>query len=154
MANDKDKEAQARAFELEMLKQQAGQLEGKKAEVSRRLLEADAAMTALRALRKGGEHSMLVPLGSGVFKEACSAHGDVVVDVGANVSVRKPVAEAVKTVEERKEKFESLMSNIDRNTEMLNSRAQAILGELVKAESSKGHPENCDEKDCATCGRH
>lgn len=76
---------------------------------------------------------MMFPIGSGSFVYATIANTDrVVVDVGAGISVERPVAEAKEILQRRRERLNSALENMNKALLQIGQQMQAIETYLAK----------------------
>lgn len=115
---------------LEELKQQASMLEA-------RLMEFEVTKQALGDFKGIKDSEMLVPLGSG-----CYAHGratnskEILVNIGANLMLSKPVGETSGLLEERIGEIQGMAKELqDQMTNVIN-QITAIAGDLEQMQHS------------------
>jgi prefoldin alpha subunit len=103
----------------------------------------DRALGAVEAMEKAEEgQDMLVPIGSGSFVHAkLASRENVVLNIGAGVSIEKTVADAKETLKVRKaevaegsKKLNEMLSKIDQEMQKI----QAILGEYENQMQKQG----------------
>ncbi len=146
---------QAKLMELEMLKQQMGQLERQGQEANAKLMDVSAALQSLEDLGKADDKTeAFVPIGSGIFTKATlDGSGKVVVNVGSNIALEKPVSEARKMMEEMKTNYESMIKEVEDSMGKYQSEAQRIYMELEKAQSGASGQSHTDCS-CGDCSHN
>ncbi|MEA3229404.1 MAG: prefoldin subunit alpha [archaeon] len=147
---DSEQEMQSKLIELEMLKQQIGQLDKQGMEINAKIMDVNAAVQTLGDLEKhNGNADALVPIGSGMFlKAALQDPKNVVVNVGADVAVMKPTSSAKAIMTDIKEKYEKMLMEIENEMIGFQTNAQRLYSQLEQAQSSRTlNEDNSKDKD-------
>ncbi|WP_407356199.1 prefoldin subunit alpha [Methanolobus sp. WCC5] len=85
---------------------------------------------------------MMFPIGSGSFVYANVSHIDkVVVDVGAGISVERPIAAAKEILQRRRERLTTAFENMNNNLLQLTQQMQAIESFLSRQQAQGQHPQ-------------
>ncbi|WP_340817977.1 prefoldin subunit alpha [Methanolobus sp. WCC4] len=111
----------------EMIQQQVGMVQ-----IS--IEDCNRALTTIEELSNVSEGSeMMFPIGSGSFVYANISHADkVVVDVGAGISVERPIADAKEILERRKARLTSALENMNNGLLQISQQMQAIESFLAQ----------------------
>ncbi|MBM3228841.1 prefoldin subunit alpha [Candidatus Parvarchaeota archaeon] len=113
-------------YEAQVYRQQGQQLQEQIAQVAASVNEALSALDALKALKEKPEVSM-VPLGSGVYVKGGKINAQMVlVGVGANILMEKPIDEAIETLEKRIDSSKQLSAQLDKALIEINSRLEKV----------------------------
>ena len=111
---------------LEELKQQGTLLEA-------RFMEFEATKQALGDFKEIKGKDMRVPLGSGCYiKGKGGESADILVNIGANIMIRKPLAETVKLLQERVEEIENYSKNLQEQMKTVIAQINEITADLEK----------------------
>ncbi|MDY0388002.1 MAG: prefoldin subunit alpha [Methanolobus sp.] len=127
--------SQHREFQrrAEMLQQQIGMAQISMEDCNRALTTIDE----LGNVSIGSE--MMFPIGSGSFIYANIGHTDkAVVDIGAGLSVERPIAEAKEILQRRRERLSSALENMNKALLQLGQQMQAIETFLSKLQQAQG----------------
>ncbi len=88
-------------------------------------------------VREGTE--MMFPIGSGSFVYANIARVDsIVVDIGAGISVERPLSDAKEIMEHRKERLEKAFENMGNSLSKIGQQMQAIEAFISKQQQAQG----------------
>ena len=113
-------------YEAQVYRQQGEQLQSQMGEIAAGVSEAMSALDALKALKNNPEISM-VPVGSGVYVKGGKINASVVlVGVGANILVEKPLDEAITIIEKRIETSRELSDRLEKALNDINTRLNKI----------------------------
>jgi prefoldin alpha subunit len=113
-------DAQMKGFQQEM-----NLIEQKKLELSK----MSEGLSGLKKLKKGT--SVRAPMGAGVYVESVLDNiSEVLLNVGADVIVRKPVNEAIKLIKDQLDQSDALLMNLAANVQTLGMKAEKIQDEL------------------------
>ncbi len=114
--------------EYEMLRSQAQAYEQNLQMISSSITELQSTLESLREINKLEEgRDILVPLGAGTFIEATLPKPEgVILSVGADVSVKKPMEEALSDLEGRIQELEKVRKEHSAKYEEILQRLQAI----------------------------
>ncbi len=117
----------------EMLQQQVGM-------VQMSMEDCNRALTTIEELvnvSKGSE--MMFPIGSGSFVYANIGHTDkAVVDIGAGLSVERPIADAKEILQRRRERLTTALDNMNNALLQLGQQMQAIESFLNQLQQAQG----------------
>lgn len=84
---------------------------------------------------------MMFPIGSGSFVYASVSHTDkAVVDIGAGLTVERPIPEAKEILQRRREKLTTALDNMNNTLAQLAQQMQSIESFLGKLQQSQGNP--------------
>ena len=109
---------------LEELKQQSVMLE-------QRFMEFEATKQALGDFKGVNDSELLVPLGSGCYaKSKAVASSELLVNIGANLMVKKPISDTVKLLEERTKEIQELSKGLQEQVDAVISQITAIAGDI------------------------
>ena len=112
--------------QLEELKKQAESIQA-------RYMELEASRLALEDIKKAKEGSeTLIPLGSGIFIDGKIKKGDVLMNVGAGVLARRPIADVSKDLETKKEELEGFSNKLQEEMVGTINKINEIGGQLEK----------------------
>ena len=130
---------QSKLMEIEMIKQQLTQLDQQRMQVNARLMDSDAALKTLKDLEIGsGAIETFVPFGGGIFSKATLPETRLVlVNVGQDIAVEKPVAEAKTIIEKTIAGYEKMFMDLDSNISVLQNHAESIYHMIEAASASK-----------------
>ncbi len=131
---ENEKEVQRKFMEMEILKQQLQALDMKRMEISKKIVDMETTkmgLDGMSGLEKDNE--TMVAVGEGVFAMAQIKETDkVIVNVGANLAVKKPVSEVKKLISEEKDKLIEVLTESEKEFGRLNEEAQSKNMELQK----------------------
>nr|WP_321498041.1 prefoldin subunit alpha [uncultured Methanolobus sp.] len=84
---------------------------------------------------------IMFPIGSGSFVYASISHTDkAVVDIGAGLTVERPLPEAKEILQRRREKLTTALENMNKTLAQLGQQMQAIESFLARLQQSQGNP--------------
>jgi prefoldin alpha subunit len=102
--------------------------------------DCTTALTTIEELsnvREGTE--MMFPIGSGSFVYANIARVDnIVVDLGAGISVERPLSDAKEIMAHRKERLEKAFENMANSLSKMTQQMQAIEAFIAKQQQAQG----------------
>jgi prefoldin alpha subunit len=132
MANER--EMQEKVIQMRYLEGQANSIQQQMVIAENALISIDTAINSLAELQKSKATESLTPLGAGVFTYATLKSTDsVLIDVGSGVVVEKPIADAAKLLEERRENalstaksYADVLENIKVKYQELGMRVQEL----------------------------
>ena len=127
MTEDGQKKAQEMYMEFQMLDQHIKQLQKQLEIVTQQLFELTATSNSLDEFKKINAGSeVFVPLSSGILAKAnIKDTSELLVNVGANVAVKKDVASAKKLIQSQVEEIKKIQRRmIDELEKMANHAAQ------------------------------
>lgn len=130
---------QSKLMEIEMIKQQLTQLDQQRMQVNARLMDSDAALKTLNDLEMGsGVIETFVPFGGGIFSKATLPETrQVLVNVGQDIAVEKPVAEAKTIMEKTIAGYEKMFMDLDSNISVLQNHAESIYSMIEATSAAK-----------------
>ncbi len=112
---------------VEMVQQQMSMVQISMEDCNRAL----ATIEELNNVSEGSE--MMFPIGSGSFVYANISQPDrAVVDIGAGLSVERPLSEAKEIMQRRREKLTTALNNMNNTLVQLGQQMQAIESVLTK----------------------
>ena len=113
---------------LEYYKEQLANLDMQQQYLQAALLDYQKAKITIENLGKEqGENDLLIPVGSGVFISAVSTNTDkVLIDIGADLVVEKPVNEAIKNIDTRMEMVQENQKKLLTMAQQLQTEAEAL----------------------------
>ena len=128
----KNEEVQKQLYQIEVYKQQINRLQEELSKIELLKLEILKSIESMKGLKESKE--ILVPLGGGVFARAVVQDCEkVIVNVGADIFVEKPVEE---TIEDFKKSSEELNNAENRIREQI-TKTLAAIEKLQKELESK-----------------
>jgi prefoldin alpha subunit len=137
--NTPEQQANALLYQLEIGRKQLEQLTKQEQMIQGALMEMESTLEALDALkaRNPGDEIML-QVGSGAFMKAkLTDTQNVMVGIGAGLSVEKKIGDAIFTMKARTESLNDSMKNVRKSMgeltmkiAELNMRAQKMMGSL------------------------
>ena len=134
-----EQEMQSKLMEFEMIKQQLTQLDQQRSQINMRLMDSDAAfqtLTDLESVEKSVD--AFIPLGSGLFSRASITDAkNVLVNVGHDIAVEKPITEARALMSEMKTGYEKMFSDVEQDISMLQNHAESIYSIIEKENAQK-----------------
>ena len=131
----KQEEIQQAVMQMRYLEQQIGYVQQQMTAFNNVLVELEATVVALNAMKEMKEDTnAMSPIGSGVYATSVLKKSDnVLFEVGAGMSVEKPIDEVLSLISERKKNTEGQI------TKMTNT-ASELENQYVKlAESVRGN---------------
>ncbi len=128
-------EIQKEYARLSLLRERASQLAARQRVLIARMSELENSIKALNELKeKAGE--TLIAIGSDVYVKCNVNREKVIINVGAGVCVEKHMSEAIKLLEEKKEKLRKALEEINREIERLAPLIAESEERLAKLASS------------------
>ena len=124
---DKEKKAQEMYMEFQVLEQQIKQLQKQLEVVTHQLIELNSTSNSLDEFNKiSAGIGVFVPLSSGIFaKASIKDTSELLVNVGANVVVKKDVISTKKLIQKQMEEIKKIQKHmIDELEKMTNHAAQ------------------------------
>ena len=124
---DKEKKAQEMYMEFQMIDQHIKQLQKQLEMITTQLIELTATTNSLDEFKKiSAGSNIFVPLSSGIFAAASIKDtSELLVNVGANVVVKKDIASAKKLIQNQIEELNKIQKQIINDLEkMTNNAAQ------------------------------
>jgi prefoldin alpha subunit len=113
--------------QIELMTQQLSMIEQQR-------LEGTAAIETLRAIQENADGAVLLPIGGGAYlRVKVLDAGNVLVNIGADVSVERATADAVEYLEDRITELEALAKKVAGSVEQLQGQATEISRRLEAA---------------------
>ena len=133
-------DVQGRVMIFQFLQQHREQLRQQAQILERQSLEAEMTSQALDNLSTLPEdNEVLLPLGSGMYAPGKTAKvKEVLVDVGANVAIKKPVPEAKAIVEARKKELEDTGERMQKDLQETLMMIQQVAGDIQQYQVEQG----------------
>ncbi len=118
-----EQEMQQKVVLYQLLQKHMEELRQQKALLEQRFLEFETTRNALGDFRGKDEKELLVPLGSGCYMAGKSAgQPELLVNIGANIMLKKPIPETTKLLEERVKEIQDLSANLE--SQLMNVAGQ------------------------------
>ncbi|MEM4298604.1 MAG: prefoldin subunit alpha [Nitrososphaerota archaeon] len=122
---------QSLVVELRILEAYYNEVNARQALLVRVMTESRAAIEAVKAFPQSGTSDILVPIGGGVFLEAQAPAPDyLVVNVGADVAIRKSRESTISFLEERLAEVEKAVSSLEAQKADLTRKIEMARNEL------------------------
>lgn len=133
-----DDEMNRLVYEAQQLRGQGQQLQAQLESIEDSVSEALSTIDALKEFKKNPEMSM-VPVGSGVYVKGGKIKAStVLIGVGANVIVERPIDQAIATLEKRIEASKKLSEQIQKALGDINSKLEEIDNRAKKMIEEEG----------------
>jgi len=138
-----EQELQSKLMEVEIIKQQLGQMDQQRAQINARLMDAEAAAKTIADMKDvDGKVDILVPVGGGMFSKATvSDVGKLIVHVGADIAVEKTLPEAKALADEMKSGYEKMFNEIDKDIQNLQAHGESIYSMIEQQSQASQQPE-------------
>jgi len=137
--DDKEKKAQELYMQFQMLDQHIKQLQRQLEAVTSQLIELSVTSSSLdefKNLSSGKE--IFVPLSSGIFaKASIKDTSELLVNVGANVAVKKDVASTKSLIQNQMEEIKKIQRQMIDELEKMTSHAAQLEMQLQNAVSTQ-----------------
>ena len=132
MEENKDKKAQEMYMEFQVLEQQIRQLQKQLEVITSQLIELNATSNSLDEFKKISQGSeVFVPLSSGIFVKAnIKDTSELLVNVGANVVVKKDNDSTKKLIQNQMEEIKKIQRQMIEELEKMTSHAAQIEMQL------------------------
>ena len=139
MAEGKEKKAQEMYMEFQMLEQHINQLQKQLEAVTHQLIELSVTSNSLDEFNKiDAGKEIFVPLSSGIFAKANIKNtSELLVNVGANVAVKKDVPSTKKLIQNQIEEITKIQKQMIDELEKLTNHAAQIEMQLQKLVSQE-----------------
>lgn len=136
---EKNEEFQQKLYQYQLLEAQSEALEEELEKIVEEIRELENSKQTLKELQDLKEKSEIaLPLGSGSFAfGSLNNVKEVLINLGANVVVKKPIEEAVEVLEGRKEEIKDVRKTIKENMKRVNQNLQNLSVELQKAQKGR-----------------
>ncbi len=138
-----EQELQSRLMEIEMIKQQLGQMDQQRAQINARLMDAEAAAKTIADMKDtDGALDILVPVGGGMFSKATvSDAGKLIVHVGADIAVEKSLPEAKALMDEMTSGYRKMFNDIEADIQNLQNHGESIYSMIEQQSRASQQPE-------------
>lgn len=132
MEESREKKAQEAYMEFKMLEQHIKQLQSQLEAITHQLVELHSTANSLEEFKKlDAGKEIFVPLSSGIFAKAdIKDTSEVLVNVGANVVVKKDIASAKKLIQNQMEEIKKIQRHMVEELEKMTSHAAGIETKL------------------------
>ncbi|MBI2657428.1 prefoldin subunit alpha [Candidatus Woesearchaeota archaeon] len=136
---EREKQAQEMYMEFQALDQHIKQLQKQLEMVTHQLMELHSTSSGLEEFNKIGQgKEILVPLSSGIFaKASIKETSELLVNVGANIVVKKDVASAKKLIQGQMEEIKKIQKQMVDELEKMTSHAAGIEARLQQLVSQE-----------------
>lgn len=135
---------QGMIMELRLLEGYYNEVSARESVVARAIVEARAALDALRSFPAEGESELLMQIGGGLLMPVRAAPPErLIVTLGASVAIEKTNAAAVAFVEERIRELEGAVSTlVSQRNDLTNkiNQARGAISSLVEKQQAQGQP--------------
>lgn len=136
MTEEKEKKAQELYMEFQILDQHIKQMQKQLEMVTHQLIDLNATSNSLDEFNKiNAGKEIFVPLSSGIFaKASVKDTSELLVNVGANVAVKKDAASTKKLIQNQMEEIKKIQKQMINELEKMTSHAAQLemkLQELV-----------------------
>ena len=132
MTEEKEKKVQEMYMEFKMLDQYIKQLQSQLEMITHQLIELNATNNSLNEFDKlSPGKEMFVPLSSGIFaKASIKDTSELLVNVGANVAVKKDVASTKKLIQKQMEEIKKIQKQMINDLEKMTNHAAQLERQL------------------------
>ncbi len=132
MAEEKEKKAQELYMEFQMLEQHIKQLQGQLEVITNQLIELNTTRNSLEEFNKiNMDKEVFVPLSSGIFAKAkIKDTSELIVNVGANVVVKKDIDSTKKLIQNQIEEIKKIQKQMIDNLEKMTNHAEQLEMQL------------------------
>lgn len=129
---EKEKKAQEMYMEFQVLEQHIKQLQGQLGITTNQLIELNTTKNSLEEFNKiNTEKEVFVPLSSGIFAKAkIKDTSELLVNVGANVVVKKGVDSAKRLIQNQIEEIKKIQRQMIDSLEKMTARAAQLEMQL------------------------
>jgi prefoldin alpha subunit len=143
---------QEQFFKLQMIEQEAGQINQQMEIVDQNISEMNDLKSSLEELEKSENKEILANLGKKIFIPVEIKKKELIVEVGNKNFVKKSIPETMKIVDGQIEKLNMLKMQLGERIEALNSEMNRMIMELNKGRGHKCNHDNCNcEEECDDC---
>ncbi|MBS3163417.1 prefoldin subunit alpha [Candidatus Woesearchaeota archaeon] len=133
-----NEETQKKYLELQLLDQQIKQLQQQLMTVNQQIVELRRVDDDLSEFEKVKENSnMFFALGPGIFAEGSISSKDLLLNVGSNVLVKKPVIDTKKLINVQVAELEGLMVRLQEDMGAIGLRGNELQEELTELNTKK-----------------
>ena len=130
--DDKEKKAQEVYMKFQVLEQHIKQMQKQLEMITHQLIELNATNNSLEEFNKiSAGKEVFVPLSSGIFAKAdIKDTSELLVNVGANVVVKKDIASAKKLIQKQLEEIKNIQKQMIGQLEKMTSHAAQLEMQL------------------------
>lgn len=133
-----NEETQKKYMELQLLDQQIKQLQQQLMTVNQQIVELRRVDDDLTEFGKIKENSnMFFALGPGIFAEGAISNKDLLLNVGSNVLVKKPIIDTKKLINVQVAELEGLMVKLQEDMGAIGLRGNELQEELAELTTKK-----------------
>lgn len=133
-----EEETQRKYLELQFLENQIKQIQQQLMNIENQISELKRVDDDLSEFDKVKENSeMFFSLGPGIFAEGVVKNKELLINVGANVSVKKTIPETKKLITEQVMELEDLLGKMQQDLQLVGLKGQEIQQELINLTSQK-----------------
>lgn len=129
-------------IQLQMLQQQAEQIEQKINMVAQQVIEIDALNVSLDKIEENKEKGILANMGKGIYVSAELSSKELLVDIGEKILVKKSVKETKEIIRSQVTKLAELKSQLLMELEQVNMQLQDLI---LQAQKEHEHSEECGD---------
>ncbi len=132
MEESKEKKAQEMYMEFKVLEQHIKQLQSQLEAVTHQLIELHGTSNSLEEFKEiASENEIFVPLSSGIFaKASIKDTSELLVNVGANVAVKKDVNSTKKLIQNQIEEIKKIQKHMIGELEKMTNHAANLEKQL------------------------
>ena len=118
-------------MEFQVLQQQLEQVQKYNEELESKLAEFNSTKESLKEMKEIKDAEMFVPLAQGIFTKAkVSAVNELLVNVGANTAVVKPIPQVIELIERQMKEVAEIKEKLDENAMQITQRLSALVEEI------------------------
>ncbi|MDD5649973.1 MAG: prefoldin subunit alpha [Candidatus Nanoarchaeia archaeon] len=126
--------------ELQTVDAQIKQIQQQLMGINQQILElkkVDDDLTEFEKVKTGSK--MFFALGPGIFAEGSIDSKDLLLNVGSNITVKKPIMETKQLIDNQIKELESIVEKLQEDVQLVGLRGQELQQELVELD-------NCSKK--------
>ena len=131
-------ETQKKYLELQMMDQQIKQLQQQLMAVNQQIVElkrVDDDLNEFENVKK--DSKMFFSLGPGIFAEGTITNKDLLLNVGSNVMVKKPILDTKKIISMQIDELEGIVHKIQDDLGTVDLRGHELQEELMELDTKK-----------------
>jgi len=133
-----NEETQKRYIEFQMMEQQIKQLQQQLMAVNQQIMElkrVDDDLSEFENVKK--DSKMFFSLGPGIFAEGTIANKDLLLNIGSNVMIKKPILDTKKIVALQIDELEGIVHKIQDDLGAVDLRGHELQEELMELDTKK-----------------
>ena len=136
---DKEKKAQEMYMEFQVIEQNINQMQKQLEVVTHQLIELNVTNNSLDEFKKiSSDKEIFVPLSSGIFaKGVLKENSELLVNVGANVVVKKDIPSTKKLIQNQMEEIKKIQKQLIEELEKMTNHAAQLEQQLQGLMSEK-----------------